>query len=130
MIHPSRTRHGPGRRTLALWLIAAQFILFTAGELAHRHDVSANAAAIASAPAGGHATRDHHARLQSPASSGHRAPAECPICRIAQSTSAATVTVQATSLVPLLYGHAPVYSPIFHPTLGLGPSSARAPPTL
>ena len=130
MIRPSRTRHGPGSRGLALCLIIAQFILFTAGEMAHRHDVSASPSAVAAVPNGGHVAARAHARLQAPARSDHRAPAECPICRIAQSTAAATVAIQATVIAPTQCGQAPVYAPIFPPTLTLGPSSARAPPTL
>jgi hypothetical protein len=130
MIRPSRTRHGPGSRGLALCLIIAQFILFTAGELAHRHNLPNGTTAIAPVPSGGHALAGSLASVQRTAPSDHPASTECPICRIAQSTAAATVAVPVTSVVPTLCGHAPIYSPVFSPTLTLGPSSARAPPTL
>src|SRR5690242_16853573 len=113
MIRPSRTRHGPGCRGLALCLIIAQFILFTAGELSHRHEVSSGPVAVASAPAGPAATAGDLARLHAPSPSDRRAPAECPICRIAQSTAAATVAIQATPVAPTQCGHAPTYSPIY-----------------
>src|SRR5436309_2019618 len=111
MIRPSRTRHGPGSRGLALCLIVAQFILFTAGEMAHRHDLSGVPTAAASAPIGGNLAAGGLPRLHEPASSHQRTPAECPICRIAQSTAAATVAIHLTSHVPTLCGQAPVYSP-------------------
>jgi Protein of unknown function (DUF2946) len=130
MIRPSRTRHGPGSRGLALCLIIAQFILFTAGELSHRHELGGGPSTVAAAPSGGHASAGDHLRLQAPSSSDHRAPAECPICKIAQSTAAVTTAIHLSAHVTTVCGQAPIYSSIFPPTLTLGPSSARAPPTL
>jgi hypothetical protein len=130
MIHPSRTRHGPGRRGLALWLIVAQFILFTVGELAHRHALPASATAVASALSGEHTTSADRARLQPPASADDGAPTPCPICQSAHSTAAAPVTGYSTLLLLTLCGRVPIRSPIVLPRFTLRLSSARAPPTL
>jgi Protein of unknown function (DUF2946) len=130
MNHPNRSRHGPVCRGLALWLIVAQFILFSVGELAHRHARPAGATSVASVPGSAYATSTDRAHLQTPASSDHDDSTPCPICQSAHSAAAALVTGYSSSFVLTLCGRAPIASPIFIPGLALSLSSARAPPTL
>src|SRR5439155_19642002 len=127
MVRPGQTRHGPNNRVLAHFLIVAQFLLFTAHVLAHLHATlpcSANHATITPRGLTLSAGPTHQQVLRAVPQSA----AECPICRVAQSTVTATVMAPGIAFLATLCGDAPAHSTFLTPRLSLGPSSARAPP--
>jgi hypothetical protein len=82
LLQSGRTRHRRNRRALALWLIAAQILLYAASSLAHAHPEhesdSADRAAVA-CPAG----RGAHLHTVLPGDPS--APVHCRLCEAARS---------------------------------------------
>jgi hypothetical protein len=127
MIHPSRSRHGPVRRGLALWLIAAQLMLFGATGLAHRHAVPTCGTKLACASgAGWHAAA--RARLTAPSAGPRHTPPSCAICQTASATVVSLATAACIAHLTSLDGQTPSLPISSLPALLAGPSSARAPP--
>jgi hypothetical protein len=114
------------RRGLAIWLVVAQFVLFTAADLSHRHAILAGldpAAAIAVHPSA--SSVGPHV-----AAPGHSPNSEsgCPICQAVQSTTVSMVAVPTVATLAAARAPAPVYVPHATPALLARPSSARGPP--
>jgi hypothetical protein len=129
-MHSSRSRHSQARRALALCLIAAQFILFVATGLTHRHPIPSGPDALASSPGRGQATSPVQTRLPALRKAHHSDSSDCPICKVVASTVVATAAAHPVALFTALIGQAPTSSPLDPPKLLVGLSSARAPPLL
>jgi hypothetical protein len=129
MIHPGRSRHGPARRGLALWLIAAQMMLFGAAGLAHRHASPTRGPRAACASGARSDLTTAGACLTAP--SGPRgAPSSCALCDAASATVVSLATSTFIAYQTSLCGQPPSPRNPSLPALLVGPSSARAPPVL
>jgi hypothetical protein len=128
MIRPSRSRHGPVRRGLALWLIAAQWMLFVAAGLTHKHVMPACSASVARASGNESGEPAHSTRVAAPTTQHHGAPPDCAICQAACATIASLTATPHVPLHTLLGGRAPILRTLSLPALLTGPSSTRAPP--
>jgi hypothetical protein len=130
MVRPGGTRHGTNGRVLALFLIAAQFLLFTVHGLAHLHASLSGPTEQAALSHCGPAVSVGLHQQPTIRAVPHGATADCPVCRVAQSTVSATAATPEMVSFASLCGAEPVYSSLLPPSLTLGPSSARAPPVL
>ena len=127
-MHSSRSRHSQASRALALCLIAAQFILFVATGLTHRHPIPSGSGVLASSPGRKQATPVPQTRLPVLRKTRHSDSSDCPICKVVTSTVVATAAAHPVALFAALLGQAPTSSPLDLPKLLVGLSSARAPP--
>jgi hypothetical protein len=128
--HPSRARHRPGSRGLALWLIVAQLALFGTFGLAHRHAELDGSPAFAAAACDRPQLAPNHARVTELGSGHHRAPADCALCQAVRGTIVSLATAPGILCCTGLCGQAPVAAPLSLPIRLVGLSSTRAPPTL
>lgn len=128
MIQPSRSRHGPVCRKVAVWLIAAQMILFSATGLTHSHAIPAGTGLTSAASCGLHASSTR-AAVQQPGGSHRGGGADCAICQMARSSVASIATAHGAVASITLCGHPAVDLPVFLPVPPIGPCSTRAPPS-
>jgi hypothetical protein len=126
VVSSSRSRSHRCSRGLALWLIVAQFILFSAADLTHRHVTVAGLGQAATAAA----TLSPSAVGTRVAAPGHlpNSEAGCPICQAVQSTTVSMVVASTVAILAAPRQPAPTYAPHAAPALFTRPSSARAPP--
>jgi hypothetical protein len=129
LIPPSRSRHGPAGRALAVWLMAAQVILLSATGLTHSHAIQPGDGDPASAAS--HVLHASPARATLHTSSDrHRSrAADCAICQAVRSTVASIATAHRTLASSTLCGQTSVDLPVFLPDPPTGPCSTRAPPS-
>lgn len=129
-MHSHRLRHRPASRALALCLMVAQFALFAATGLTHRHFAESASRDPAASPSRGPAAAPLSARLPAFTRFHHSDSSDCPICKAAASTVVSTAAIPSVAPLVALVGQAPSPSPLCLPRLVPGLSSARAPPTL
>jgi hypothetical protein len=127
VIHASRSRYSPGRRGLALWLIMAQLMLFTAAGLVHMHAASVGGSPFACTPGDGLTAADR-VHLTAPGASRHGVPSACIICQVTSTTVASLAAAPHILLVGTLCGHVLVPPRARSRVLSLGLPSSRAPP--
>jgi len=128
LIQPSRSRHGPVCRTVAVWLIAAQVILFSAAGLTHSHAIPSRTGLTSAAACGLHAS-SVRATVQAPGDPHRGGGANCAICQMARGTVASIATVHRAVPFTTLCGHPTSDLPVLLPVPPIGLCSTRAPPS-